>query len=408
MKVICYSSGFRPCGVAEYHAALSGALASTLQCRTVLLPCVGVRRSCLGLLRRLRKTYARLAALADGYDVVLLDFVSRFWNGGRPVENMFPMFLSRIKKPIIMILHEWPDLIEAESHSGNRLLRFIKGVSVRAMLFRDLGKCPYDDWLNIHMFRRMSHVVVHSCELQQRLEAAGVERERISMHPLPVLRPANSPAACKVRLPSDQYRLIVLFGFPHQRKGYDLAVRSLPHLPGDTAIVLAGGISCEEHQREIEALRRMAGELGVGHRFHAVGFLNESELAVLLKRSVLCLAPFRSVTGSISISRFIAQGQPILASDLPSIRDLVNLGAGISLFEPGSVGALASSIHNLLADPEKLGQLAARNRLFVERNSFGEFARRLSAEMKRLVEPGRPRAYPPQYPGVASEGAVCE
>ncbi|MBX6311514.1 MAG: glycosyltransferase family 4 protein [Isosphaeraceae bacterium] len=348
-----------------------------MDCDTITLPAAGVTRNRLGALWRYRRYYAGLAAKADDYDVALLEFHTDFWNGTRPGESTLPVFLRRLRRPAVMILHEWPELPEPEAYSGIWPVRVAKGAACAMIRAHDLRGGDYALWLQGRMFRRMAHIVVHDQELRDRLITAGMAAGRVTLRMHPVF---PLPEACWSRTEVDERfgikgrRVLLLFGFPDPRKGYDLAVRALASLPADTVIVLAGSARSEHDGRQVERLRQLAGECGVTDRFLITGYLEGPQLAAVLHRATLALAPFRSVTGSGSISHFLAAGLPVVASGLPSIAALATAGAGIRLFPAGDIQKLSEAVASLLGDPAARDDLRRRNEGFIECNTFEALA----------------------------------
>jgi phosphatidylinositol alpha-1,6-mannosyltransferase len=58
----------------------------------------------------------------------------------------------------------------------------------------------------------------------------------------------------------------------------------------------------------------------------------------------------------------IGCGCPIVASDIPGVRDLVGEGSEDTLVPPGDVPALAAAITRLLDDPQRASSLAVARR----------------------------------------------
>jgi glycosyltransferase involved in cell wall biosynthesis len=391
MRLTCYSSGAWPCGIANYHRHLAAELALHMECETAFLPSVAVRRSDIpGLLRR-RHEYAALAARADGSDAALVEFIT-FWNGTRAGEDMLPVFLKRLRAPLYLILHEWPEIPLTEAHSGRLITRTLKKFGVKAYRKFAFNGSPYECWLADALFGRARRIWVHSEELQSRLIASGVSPERVtlSIHPtFPAPEPTWSNDEVDERFKTAGRRVLLLFGFPHPRKNYELALEALAQLPSDVIAVLAGSTSGEFRQRQAEQLHLKAHQLGVGDRFILTGELGEGEIASLFHRSILGIAPFRYATGSGSISYFAAAGLPVVASDLPSLRMLVDDGAGILLFPEGDATALASVVSSLLDDPAARGNLRTKNLQFAARHSFEHLALDFAHHLQRTASLSR-------------------
>ena len=122
--------------------------------------------------------------------------------------------------------------------------------------------------------------------------------------------------------------------------GRTLAQRS------DWNLVLCGEGS---HQPE---LRAMADRLGIAARVHWMGFPRREELPGLIGASSIFATPARDdlVVGR-QITRAMACGVPVLASDLPRLRDLVIHEETGLLVEPGNVDAWTEAIRRVASSP---------------------------------------------------------
>ena len=111
-RVIAYTSGADPCGIADYHGRLAEHLPELE--RSVPLPTrIVLRDLLLALVKQRILCTGALAAEADGDHVVLLQMISS-WNGLRLGEYLLPTFLDRLRPPVVAVLHEWPELSPEE------------------------------------------------------------------------------------------------------------------------------------------------------------------------------------------------------------------------------------------------------------------------------------------------------
>jgi len=117
MKIVGYTSGAKPCGIADYHRKVeAGLIAAGVQCDTVPLPTTSVYRDRPLALWKQRQMYAGLASRSRAYDAVMLDLLTQ-WNGFRTGENTLPAFINHLRGPLFMIVHEWPPVIAEEDDS---------------------------------------------------------------------------------------------------------------------------------------------------------------------------------------------------------------------------------------------------------------------------------------------------
>lgn len=384
MRLICYSSGAWPCGIANYHRQLVPFLEQSFSVATRTLPTTPVLRDRPWALARQRRLYADLAEQSSAYDVALLQFIT-FWNGNRPGENALPIFVSHLRRPTVVVLHEWPPAQEREPDQGRWARRFAR----QALLRTFAGPQADPAWLNAQFFSQMSHFVVHSGELRDRLLESGVREERITLvvHPpyeLGTVEGTPLDPALAQRL--DGRRVVLLFGFPHPRKSYELAVTALRDLPNDILLVIAGSTEGTFRSTYINSLVELARATDVSDRLLITGEVSDRALSELFARTDVALAPFSYATGSGSIGYFIGAGLPIVASDIPSNVSVREAGAGIRLFHQGDAADLASTVADLLGKPEAGVRLREQNRQFARTHSFHSLSNLIRDRIRDAAE----------------------
>jgi glycosyltransferase involved in cell wall biosynthesis len=133
-------------------------------------------------------------------------------------------------------------------------------------------------------------------------------------------------------------------------------------------------------------------EQGCGNhaRIRFIGYVPEGEISNLLQSTSVAVLPYSSSAGSSGIAHLAsAYGVPIIASDIPDTRQLVTEeGLAIEFYEPGNVESLAETITSLLANTERLTEMALQNASAALRMSMPEIIRQYirSFEMQRRVD----------------------
>jgi glycosyltransferase involved in cell wall biosynthesis len=87
----------------------------------------------------------------------------------------------------------------------------------------------------------------------------------------------------------------------------------------------------------------------------------------------------------MKVLEMMARGLPIVASDLPSTRDILTDGENALLVPPDSPDALAEAIRRLLDDPGLGGQLSQRALDEVEHYAWPRRAERLLGIVDRML-----------------------
>lgn len=146
----------------------------------------------------------------------------------------------------------------------------------------------------------------------------------------------------------------VLFsGNPTRRKG-------ATWLPGIAALLESGAeIAVTGGLRETDAVRAAPG-------IRALSRVEPRDMPVLYRRFDLLLAPTVREGMSLSVLEAMASGLPVVASDIPSIREIVDPNKGGILCPVGDVGAFAAAIDRLAAAPVLRKQMGEYNRTRIE------------------------------------------
>jgi len=144
--------------------------------------------------------------------------------------------------------------------------------------------------------------------------------------------------------------------FSEPRKGLGVLLEALPNIARifpDVRILIAGpGEGIEAMQSVNPALR---------NRLQFLGRINDDEKASFLKSLDLYVAPNTGGESfGIILAEALASGVPVIASDIPAFRYLLDEGKYGSLFENENATDLAEKIIELFRSQEKRQALSAR------------------------------------------------
>lgn len=117
-----------------------------------------------------------------------------------------------------------------------------------------------------------------------------------------------------------------------------------------TLLVLAGSLS-SEHERISHAI---AADPVLAARVVCPGYVSESQMHWLYRHARLALCPSRYEGFGIPVLEAFAYGVPLIAADIPVLREVA--GTGAQFVALGDPEAMADAIHRVLSD----GQLRAR------------------------------------------------
>jgi glycosyltransferase involved in cell wall biosynthesis len=132
------------------------------------------------------------------------------------------------------------------------------------------------------------------------------------------------------------------------QKGLDVAVRALPLLPEDTALVVLSST-----QEERQALETLGAELGVRRRLFLLGRV--PDVAAWLRRAQVLVHAARWEGFGLAVLEAMVAGLPVVATNVSSLPELVADGETGFLVRPGDPAALALGVARALEDRERLG-----------------------------------------------------
>ncbi len=207
--------------------------------------------------------------------------------------------------------------------------------------------------------------ITPSAILREKLIESGFSAAKV--HHIPTFVPPCDPPRSRGRM-----RRLVYVGRFDPMKGIDLIVTAFARLAAlpdndDLSLCLFGDAD-SRYGREIVSL---VDSLGLNDRVEFPGFASREEMSQVLSTSILSIVAsitYENMPNSLLESW--ACGTPVLASDIGSLRALIEgTGAG-RLFKTGDVDDLASVIAELMADPEALDRMGeAARRVAVDRYS---------------------------------------
>jgi glycosyltransferase involved in cell wall biosynthesis len=115
------------------------------------------------------------------------------------------------------------------------------------------------------------------------------------------------------------------------------------------------------------------------------GHVPPHEVAALARPGDIGVVPTRARHGEefsaspLKLFEYMARGLPVVAADLPSLRDVVRDGENGVLFRDGDPPALADAVRRLLADPTRRAAIAAQARQDAGRYSWTARAQHILA-----------------------------
>lgn len=279
------------------------------------------------------------AAVLSEAEVVHFQYNKQVWGGDRRHLGRLSTFVDHCQSRLVVTLHD----VYRPNVFGQGYFRF-------RTLRRQIGLALDSSRIGTHRLGRMAGaLVVHSHEEASRL--AALERRRC-LHVIPHFVEQRSPATdaseARIALGLQHKKVITLLGFVVTRKGHRLLLDAVPLLPDDVTVVFAGDAPAGG-EAFADDLRNLIDRRSLGERVRLTGYLTEQALEQYLLATDLAVCPFERLSASGSIATWISVAKPILACDLPQMREYNEMEPGaIHTFKPRTVDALARAIADLL------------------------------------------------------------
>jgi glycosyltransferase involved in cell wall biosynthesis len=169
-------------------------------------------------------------------------------------------------------------------------------------------------------------------------------------------------------------------------KGPDVLLEAIERLPGVRALVV-GGLPGEP---DLDRVRALADRVAPG-RVTFAGQVAPPRVAELLRQADVLVIPntpgraSSAYTSPLKLFEYMASGRPIVASDLPALREILRPDENAVLVEAGHAAALAAGVSRVLADPALASRLAGQAREDVRQWTWDARAGRIEALLEAVI-----------------------
>lgn len=283
-----------------------------------------------GLLFHLR----RAAALAvtrekDVYDVLWL-------RGGR-----FPALYIALKR-------FFPFLCIYEFHE----IGYLNHVREQDLLLAE-PRFDLPRWI----YRKADGIVVISDTLRRLMQAKWGPRSQVVVIPSGATLFDSKPLAFRQPL-----RDIFFVGNYYYFSGLDVAIQALVRLPEARLTIVGGGGAGDP---DFERIRALVLALNLEERVVFYGFVPPHQLPQLYAQADILVMPHTSAirakyfVSPLKLFQYMSANRPIVASDLPTVREILQDGTTALLVPPEDPAALASALEDVMHDTALASKIAA-------------------------------------------------
>jgi len=221
---------------------------------------------------------------------------------------------------------------------------------------------PKNYFLYLPFLNRLRGMVVITHKLEEFFVKNGIPKNKILVAPDGVdlekfdIKENQEECRKKLNLPLDK-KIVLYTGHLYEWKGATTLAASSVSLDEDTFIIFVGGTKEDIERFKSEILNLKSKIWVVGHRPHGEipYWLKAADVLVLPNSAKEEISKFW--TSPIKMFEYMASKRPIMASDLPSIREILNENNSI-LVEPDNPEVLAEGIKNALENFEFSASIA--------------------------------------------------
>jgi len=181
--------------------------------------------------------------------------------------------------------------------------------------------------------------------------------------------------ASVIKCPSHSHpeRIVLIFGHMGPYKGLPILLKTFEEIVkerSDVKLVIAGA-SHPNFPGYLESLRK-----NVISKVDFLGYVREEDLMKVFGAADVVVLPYLTATGTSGAFHIACSyGKPVVASDLPEIRELVSEGAAALLVPPSDVSALKKGILRVLDDEGLAARMSEQNLAFARGESWRTVAK---------------------------------
>ena len=228
-------------------------------------------------------------------------------------------------------------------------------------------------------------IIVISNQLKESFLRAGFSSKRILVAPsgvdLGIFKSdlSKEKAREKLNLPKDKKIIAYTGNFKTfgMEKGILNIIESLSVLPKDVIFAAVGG-----KKEDVDFYKKITENKNLQERVLLEGHVTQQKLAIYQRAADVLLMPFpdtrhyREHMSPVKMFEYMASGRPIIASDLPTIREVLNDNNAV-IIPPDNSRLLSEAISKILQNPEIGERLAAEAVKEVEKYSWQNRAKKI-------------------------------
>jgi glycosyltransferase involved in cell wall biosynthesis len=237
-------------------------------------------------------------------------------------------------------------------------------VILKKNLIYEAHTFPRHYFLYSLFFKRLKKIVVITQKLKDLFMEKGIPSRKILVVPDGVdfekfnVRETREQCRSNLNLPPDK-KIVLYTGHLYEWKGAQVLAEASQYLSKDVEIYFVGGTN--EDIKKFKEFKEFKG-----FKIQVVGHIPHSEIPYWLKAADVLVLPnsgkqeiSKHWTSPLKLFEYMAANKPIVASDLPSIREILNEKNSV-LVKPDDSKELAKGITRALKDKILAEKISAR------------------------------------------------
>jgi glycosyltransferase involved in cell wall biosynthesis len=170
-------------------------------------------------------------------------------------------------------------------------------------------------------------------------------------------------------------------------KGVDVFVHALAVTPAVHGVIVGG----HPAESDLGRVQTLVQDLGLASRVRLTGLVRPGDVRTQLARATMLVLPnartaiSERYTSPLKLFEYLAMARPIVASDLPSIREVLTDGRTALLVPPGDPGALAGAMSRLAVDDTLAASLGRASRALAADFTWDRRAERVESALTAAV-----------------------
>ena len=163
-------------------------------------------------------------------------------------------------------------------------------------------------------------------------------------------------------------------------KGVDVLIKAMKYLPGEKLLIAGNG-------EEFSNLQNMVKKENLQDRIKFLGYVPHAEIPKFLSKAKILVLPnveedTSVFTSPLKLFEYMAAGKPIVASDIPSLREILKHEENAYLVKPRNPIVLAEGIKKVLYDKKLRRKISLKAKEEVKKYTYSIRAQKI----KKLIE----------------------